>query len=111
MRATFSCPIPSTNQPGISHGSLSRHHQASDHRPPIRRQGQPLLILLMELSHKRRNPKLFAFKDHPVPGSPDPPQDCNNRHNQRGLVDQLQQTLEKQRESMAGQTLAQIFQP
>ncbi|CAL1407303.1 unnamed protein product [Linum trigynum] len=86
------------------------YRRGSSWSSSIHRQTYPLLILLIKLSHQSRNPKLFTFKDNPVKGSPDPPEDSDKRHEQRLLMYNRHQPLKKKWEGMTRQPLTQIFQ-
>ncbi|CAL1393180.1 unnamed protein product [Linum trigynum] len=110
MRPTLSSLVPHANKLGITHMSIGQHYWDLYHRCLIRWKTHPLLIVLVKLSHERRDPKLLALKDYPFSRSPDPPKDSNNRHNHRRLMDQTQQTLKKQWKGMPRQTLSQILQ-
>ncbi|CAL1404987.1 unnamed protein product [Linum trigynum] len=83
-------PIPFTNHQrtrrrriryGINLGPIL-WHPGTHHIPSF-------LTLLMILAHQSRETKLLAFKDNLVPRLPNPPENDNHRHKNRGLLNNV----------------------
>ncbi|CAL1403638.1 unnamed protein product [Linum trigynum] len=80
MRVAPSSHIPHSNNPSMNHQSRLLYHRIRGLKSFIHRQPHPFFIMLGELSHQSREPKLLTLKDHSVSRPPDPPKDDNNFH-------------------------------